>query len=270
MQRFATRLATVVLAVASQAALAAGTGRVSARRLPNEDWRDAIARQAADALGEQAAAARFETEASDVYDEAVAFDELKTTVAPTWTSLAALTAAFGTARDERHWDDPERSDFRRRLSWLYPDDGCFARASLVRDVFEEHGLPGTAKLFILGNLHVATSNSPDGGVDWGWHVVPVVRIGAELYVIDPAIDPKAPMTARAWALKQVSSLSHASFAICGTHAYTPWSRCTGAPATEDQDARRDLDTYLDLEWDRQTELGRDPKKVLGDTPPWRS
>src|ERR1700744_3582697 len=35
---------------------------------------------------------------------------------------------FESLRDTRWLDDGAHKNFARRLAWLYPDDGCFARA----------------------------------------------------------------------------------------------------------------------------------------------
>lgn len=77
------------------------------------------------------------------------------------------------------------------IPFLYPDDGCWARAhEMCRLMLAAGAWP--RKVWIDGNLHTLTKNNPDCYVEWGWHVAPTlcVRLGfwhAENMVIDPSL-----------------------------------------------------------------------------------
>jgi hypothetical protein len=77
------------------------------------------------------------------------------------------------------------------IPFLYPDDGCWARAhEMCRLMLAAGAWP--RKVWIDGNLHTLTRNNPNCYVDWGWHVAPTlcVRLSfwhAEDRVIDPSL-----------------------------------------------------------------------------------
>ena len=117
---------------------------------------------------------------------------------------------------------------------------------------------------------MTTPNSPSGSVYWWYHVVPVIRSAAtgEVYVYDPAIDPSMLLPWEVWLLKQVPSLNDVQVTIADSNAYVPSSPVSGG-ADPYSTAVSHLQTwYLNDEWTRQVQLGRDPTQVLGDSPPW--
>src|SRR5205823_1645100 len=115
-----------------------------------------------------------------------------------WESVDAMNRHFQEFRDKRFLISDLQPGFMRRSSWLYPDDGCFARAGLaILNLFQEKVTP-PEKIFVFGNLSVKTANSPDGSVSWWYHVAPIVQIGAEKYVLDPALNPRAPLKLEDW------------------------------------------------------------------------
>lgn len=77
------------------------------------------------------------------------------------------------------------------IPFLYPDDGCWARAhEMCRLMLAAGAWP--KKIWIDGNLHTLTKNNPACYVNWGWHVAPTlcVRLSfwhAEDMVIDPSL-----------------------------------------------------------------------------------
>ena len=67
-------------------------------------------------------------------DSAVPLEDLDLTLATSWDSLgdfATVTKAFEQVRDLRFMITKDRPNFPRRISWLYPDDGCFDRSALA-------------------------------------------------------------------------------------------------------------------------------------------
>lgn len=246
---------------------ASGAG-LSHKRQNGETFQEAFARYGAARLA-AGIPALSPSELDDTpYENQESFADLDTTIVPEWDSAGTLAGVFSDIRDLRFLQTPARPTFPRRISWLYPDDGCFARAALAREKIEDQWGRPIAKLFIFGNLEVQTPNSPDGSVQWSWHVVPLVKINGVLHVIDPAIDPMHPMTAKAWALKQVSEINYAQFAICNSYSYGPYSGCLNATADDESNANQDQQEYLGREWSRIRSLGRNPERELGDFPPW--
>jgi hypothetical protein len=76
------------------------------------------------------------------------------------------------------------------IPFLYPDDGCWARAHEMRRLMVNMGLSPN-KVWIQGTLHVNTRNNPQCFVNWGWHVAPTlcVRGPGWFQTQDMVIDP---------------------------------------------------------------------------------
>jgi hypothetical protein len=92
------------------------------------------------------------------------------------------------------------------IPFLYPDDGCFARAHEMCRLMIKMGLnPG--KVWIEGNLHVETNNNPFCYVSWDWHVAPTLCVRGpgflqtQQLVIDPALF-SSPVSKATWKAKQ--------------------------------------------------------------------
>jgi len=183
-------------------------------------------------------------------------------------SAADLLPAFERVRDERFLFDPARPDFPRRLTWLLPQRECDARAQLVADTLAERGYERPSKLFVSGRLRAATPNDPSGQVAWDWHVAAAVRVGDDVFVLDAAIDPRAPLGLEAWLLRLVPSLDDVRVVACGATAFDPATRCLNG-TTHQTDRALGLErSAFPKEWDLQILLGRDPQQVLGEAPPW--
>jgi hypothetical protein len=187
-------------------------------------------------------------------------------------SDAQLASAFQLVRNTRYIQNPAQPDFPRRESWLYPDDGCFTRATLAAKRIEAQGITRPAKLFIFGDLETKTPNSPDGTVWWWYHVVAAYRLNGgaidSLRIIDPSINPSAPMTMPEWAGAQIGDLNAVTFSACKSQTYEPGDSCTSPEPDDEASVLNDEYQFLDLEWERQIQLGRDPVSTLGDNPPW--
>lgn len=87
------------------------------------------------------------------------------------------------------------------IPFLYPDNGCWARAHEMCRLMIAMGL-SPRKVWIMGRLHAATRNRPDCFVNWAWHVAPTlcVRQGwfqSQRMVIDPSL-VTTPVTETGW------------------------------------------------------------------------
>lgn len=76
------------------------------------------------------------------------------------------------------------------IPFLYPENGCWARAHEMCRLFIDAGVQ-PEKVWIYGNLHAATQNSPSCKVGWIYHVAPTLLVStgatSEVYVIDPSL-----------------------------------------------------------------------------------
>jgi Glutaminase len=84
------------------------------------------------------------------------------------------------------------------IPFLFPDNGCWARAhEMCRLMINDGADP--EKVWISGNLKVASHNKPDCLVQWAWHVAPTLQVstanGIQTWVIDPSLcDGPVPQT----------------------------------------------------------------------------
>jgi hypothetical protein len=126
-----------------------------------------------------------------------------------------------------------------------------------------------AKIFVFGDLTLHTENSPKGQVSWWFHVAPIVRSGDdELWVLDPALESKEPIMLRDWMGRLNSNVEQLKISVCNGFAYAAHSSCMNSTLEDNSVAIKNQLYFLFWEWERQTTLGRDPERVLGDYPPW--
>ncbi|MFD4179591.1 protein-glutamine glutaminase family protein [Rhodococcus sp. NPDC058514] len=88
------------------------------------------------------------------------------------------------------------------IPFLYPDNGCWARAHEMCRLMIGSGLR-PAKVWSQGALWVSTKNHPDCMVMWPWHVAPTLHVRGPgfLEVRDMVIDPslfEEPVSTETW------------------------------------------------------------------------
>lgn len=194
---------------------------------------------------------------------------------PEWgPDEATLRSVFAHARDLRFLEDSARPGELRRSTWLYPDDGCYARAALTVKNVADQELPKPMKVFAFGDLEARSPNAivgrtpeQDGTVSWWFHVAPVARIGEKVFVFDAALEPRYPLELEKWVSLMNPDPARVRIAICDPHAYIPKSACRRTIA--DGAAESHQKSYFDEEWKRLLDLGRDPVTELGSAPPWQ-
>lgn len=244
---------------------------LSARRLTNQSF----AQAKAFATGFKAYSVQFEAQSDDsnlarkTDPESLSkpLKDLKIMDIPNVDSYPNLENQFDYVRDTRFLETSDPA-FPRRLTWLYPDDGCFARAELAAEHLVTNNFVLPKKVFAFGDLSAETVNSPDGSVQWWYHVAVIYRVGDQAYVLDPALNPKAPMTLQDWSSAIGGDKTPVTFAVCSKDTFDPDSDCFKPTALSAQDAESEQRAYLDSEWQRLLELNRDPQKELGEFPPW--
>lgn len=184
-----------------------------------------------------------------------------------WSSVEVMQERFEAIRDARFLSLPTNPEFPRRISWLYPKDGCFARAALFnRNAFRMF-VPIPDKIFAFGNLRVNTNNSRRGVVGWWYHVAPMVQVGETRYVLDPAIEPNKPLPLEEW-LTRMGNPARIKVALCRSGTYSPGDNCNKQTDGMELRAERTQKHYLALEESELRRMGRDPEAELGDNPPW--
>ena len=190
--------------------------------------------------------------------------------APAWDNEDIMMERFRLMRDARNLRSDQDPKFERRATWLYPDDGCYARAGLaIRTLLTaDPTMRAPGKIFAFGDLSVRTKNSPEGRVEWWYHVAPVVRVGRVTYVLDPSIEPSRPLTVDEWIGRQTRTPKSTLVAICGSGTYVPSDRCDLTSDGLESTAVSDERDLLGTEWQRLIELCRSPDLELGDNPPW--
>ena len=281
MKRAGLLLLGLCLLVPATADAAAAAIDCKSAKPPTTDWATYLSTcrsQAAAArkriLGDSAPAAAA---VLDVYDSRTTVAGANWANVPTW-SEADIVAQFRATRDAQYMTtagDPRL----RRISWQYPDDGCFTRAEQVNVRVAQAGKPKPYKLFAFGRfqrLYVSTPNDVDGVVDWWYHVVPVVKNPAgQAIVLDAAVSPCRPLFWREWLALMANDLSFFDdvaggngVTVADPNAYIPFSLVTGEPSHAQESLDDQVGIYLFEEWNRAQELGRDPNAVLFATPPW--
>jgi hypothetical protein len=109
------------------------------------------------------------------------------------------------------------------IPFLYPDDGCWARAHEMCRLMINIGL-SPKKVWIDGELYVSTKNNPNCFVRWGWHVAPTlcVRVSGfcktQRMVIDPSLFT-TPVSEATW--KSIQGDSNATLTNSDAAQYWP-------------------------------------------------
>ena len=256
-------LLTMLLFLASQAAIAGDTAEpaeaVSAARAENEPWQNAALRHLGNGLHPDSPHSAYAL--AQPYDGRNDFSAL-----PQWPGDASsLAAHYALARDERVYGDKKNP---RRATWLYPDDGCYTRASHMARLIGSTGRPKPGKIFVLGDLLVRTPFTRSGRMSWWYHVAAAYRKGSAVVVLDPSVDPRKPLLLADWLARLTNAPQTVRIIGCDSRAYFPISQCVGGAASQERSAVTHLLELLKPEWQRALDLGFDPKMALGPQPPW--
>ncbi len=161
-----------------------------------------------------------------------------------------------------------RSDFPRRITWLFPDDGCYARADIAAIKLIEKGVIAPKKIFAFGNLVVQSPNSLTGLVTWWYHVALTYRVDQQVYVLDPALEPHRPLLLQEWNTLIGGESTQIFYSICAARTYDPDRNCENPKMVSPADVEAEQSGFFKVEWTRLTLLNRDPEQELGDHPPW--
>lgn len=255
---------SLLLAIVSTFAInsfAQGLGEKSAKREPGVSFR------AYEARARTFGRSQMPTEKSAV-DSAQPFGKAKLPTANKWENETLMLERFRSFRDLRFLQDDTHA-MKRRSTWLYPDDGCFARAALAVMNLKAAKVPVPSKVFVFGDLQVSTKNAEGGSVTWWYHVAPLVEVAGVKYVLDPAIEPSRPLKLDEWLATMSTTPQNLEVAICNSGTYTPYDSCGRVTDGVEEEAKNDQPMFLESEWSRLESLHRDPTRELGDDPPWK-
>ncbi|MGZ3774929.1 MAG: protein-glutamine glutaminase family protein [Pseudobdellovibrionaceae bacterium] len=182
-------------------------------------------------------------------------------------SYVNLETEFKYIRDTRFMatSDP---NFPRRITWLYPDDGCYARAEMVKLAISGHPFPPLKKLFAFGELKALSKNTVSGTIQWWYHVAVAYRVGYTVYVFDPSIEAHRALTLQEWNDLIGGNQTPVQYSICSADTIDPTSDCYNPTAQSPEQIVMTQKAFLDSEWNRLLELHRSPEKELGNNPPW--
>lgn len=240
----------------------------SAVRSPAEDWNEALDREIREKADPEILEETFLRKPSARSSAQANWEALDLTVIPEWPgSEAELQQAFEYVRDIRPYVHPRQPDFPRRATWLYPRDGCYARAAHVARSLESQGRPRPGKVFAFGNLKAKPFLKPKSNIYWSYHVASAYRFQGQVYVIDAAIEAHRPLSLKDW-LARFSKLTNVRVAVCDSYAYTPSSVCVGGSSRQDRRSLEHQVSFLPTEWNYILSLKMNPQKIAGDEPPW--
>lgn len=214
---------------------------------------------------------KVETNSDSAMDSAVAYNKVDLNKIPEFQKSAdEIQKLYEDIRNVRFLEDPDVTQFPRRITWLYPMDGCFARAEWVAHLIKKNDPTlEFSRVFIFGDLEVKTKNSSSGSVFWWYHVAVIVRHQGKALVFDPSLELTRPLELSDWVKLQVPNPSKdAKLAICSGNSYSPSSDCAEENLLSDDDAAHEISVYLRSERRNLTKLGRDPQVELGLNPPW--
>lgn len=235
----------------------------SAKRLAGESYQHALNRVKHGLSAERAISGDRDTAVS----KQVPVNQIDFSLVPAVATYEELLGLFKLIRDNRFLYTEDNPEFLRRISWLYPDDGCFARAALTTMILDEQQLTRPAKIFAFGDLQVDTPYSSSGSVNWWYHVSTAISYMGAVYVFDPAINAEAPLPVNDWYSRMGNEVGLRGV-VCNPYAYDPFDKCTKTGYPDDERALENQLWYLNREWTRIEALGFDPIDLLGDNPPW--
>ncbi len=198
---------------------------ISAVRLPNQSWQAALSQKV-----------NLSEENVLTSNKNQAFTESADNMGgvPEWThGLAELNAFSEAAHKVRRYNNPNNQNYQRRAPWLYPLDGCFAKAAHISAFAKAQGRVAPGKVFAFGNLSILTKLSKTGNVHWSYHVVSAYHIASEIYVLDPVVSEMdhvphtGVMKLADWLAKIAKKPNEIRISLCDANAYDPSSKCIG-------------------------------------------
>lgn len=195
---------------------------VSAARPAWQDWQETLRHKVGFKFGNVLAR-------SEAFNLSSSVDAI-----PEWLNTFAELEAFNKiTREIRQYKNPNAKNYLRQAPWLYPIDGCYAKAAHVSAVLQERGQVAPGKIFAFGNLRVKSKYAAGGYAYWSYHVVSGYRFDNKIYVFDPVASENEDgtnsglLTLQEWLTRISTDRSQVRVSICDSNAYDPASQCIG-------------------------------------------
>lgn len=159
------------------------------------------------------------------HDVAKKLSEVDLSNVPLVETLDQVTEYYEYVRNTPFIETKDAYLEARRITWFYPDDGCYIRAMMMAIFLDHDKSLKLDKIFAFGNLRAETEYSRSGIVRWWYHVAVAVRYGSEVYVFDPAVNHNKALTVQEWRDSIADKDDEVKFSICSSKTYGPDSDC---------------------------------------------
>src|SRR5690606_38544712 len=137
----------------------------------------------------------------------------------------------------------------------------------------EWGYPPIKKAFLFGRMSFRSTLPEEGEITYKDHVAAVVRMGSEVFVMDPPICFAEPLSLKDWmgALARPDDLNGLEISICSDLTLSHNSNWAESDPKQEVGLRQgkphsvDFFTqeFLQKEWDLLVQLKLDPLHILG-------
>jgi hypothetical protein len=152
------------------------------------------------------------------------------------------------------------------LTFLYPNDGCYARAHKMCHLMSEEYEEDPEKIWIYASawpsssLNVQTANHPDCEITWRYHVAPTLEVntdsGIQKWVIDPSLFTRA-VTENEWRNRHDDSGATLEYSDASIY-YKGRGDTVGIPDDDLLDTESELIRFRNLLMLRSANLGPPP------------
>ncbi len=216
-------LILIIIAFVSLQSAAQLLASVSAVRPANQDWRHTLSAKKLHLM------AKSELSVLTANGTRSSADAI-----PNWSlTFSELETLNKTVRNIRPYKNPNTRKYLRQAPWLYPLDGCYAKAAHVSAIIQDAGYVAPGKIFAFGNLRVKSKYAQGGYAYWSYHVVPGYQIENKIYVIDPVASENEDgtnsglLTLEQWLSRISKTPENVEVSLCDSNAYDPSSMCVG-------------------------------------------
>lgn len=192
--------------------------------------------------------------------------------------MEIVQEAFERVRGERFFIQDNMPEFRLRIPWLFPANGCFVRAALVKRALEKRGYPPVNKVFLFGGMSLNSEFPVQSKITYKDHVATGLRVRDKAYVIDPPVMFGAPLELTAWTniLGTSKYQCELKVSICSAVTFSHNSNHAESDPTFEVGIRQGVAysvEYFVQEFIRKErvylqELEFDVDRLLGAEPPW--
>ncbi|MCM0605896.1 MAG: hypothetical protein KA715_07370 [Xanthomonadaceae bacterium] len=162
--------------------------------------------------------------------------------------------------------DPKLPDFKRRIPWMFPDDGCPIRAEwVVRKAFQRNASNQFSKIFLFGELDLDTPYHPEGKISCWYHEAAGIIFQGVTYVFEQSVDATQPLAVNNWAERIGHYTFNTLVSVCTGGSLDPSSLCDEKPFEMSSPvAVKTVHSLLNKEHARVGHLGLNPSQVLGE------